>query len=407
LLIRFSDIQDLKKKIENYSFNIEESSLSETELEVEDTAEEVIDEKAKSKLSASDISMTQKTLAIQNLITRIEEREINLDTKFQRAASLWDEDKKCKLIESILLSIPIPAFYFDASDEDNWLIIDGLQRLSTIREFVIDNTLILSDLDYLNKLGGKTWRELERKEQRRILEFEVVVYLVNKGTPKEVKYNIFKRINSGALTLKDQEIRHALNQGKPADTLIEFSKFREFKESIQLSDKRVERMEDRELVLRYLAFRITNYKKYNGNIKTFLDNTMEKINELSDKQIDNLATDFKHSLIICKELFGEHLFRRSIINNAEKNKRFSKVLYETWIYAVSNIDISKRQNLLKHRSKVISTFKGLMRGESVGEESKYEFDNLINLQSYSSERLKKRFEFIENLVNHWANDSKN
>ena len=112
----------------------------------------------------------------------------------------------------LFLRIPIPAFYFDGGIVDSWLIIDGLQRLTALKEFVIDKTLKLTGLEFFSDLNGLTFSELPRAFVRRIEETNIVAYIVKSGTPVNVKYNIFKRINTGGLELKPQEITEIISR---------------------------------------------------------------------------------------------------------------------------------------------------------------------------------------------------
>ena len=120
------------------------------------------------RFDPSKIDITMKPLTLDLLLKRIQNDEIEFDTSFQRKAGLWDKRQKSQLIESIFLRIPLPAFYFDASDDGNWLIIDGLQRVSALREFVVEKTLELEEMEFFPELNRCGYDELPRAFQRRI-----------------------------------------------------------------------------------------------------------------------------------------------------------------------------------------------------------------------------------------------
>lgn len=133
-----------------------------------------------------------------------------------------------------------------------------------MKQFMIDQSdkrLKLAGLEYLKDLNNKTYDELERRYQRRILETQFTVYLIEKGTPFEVKYNIFKRINTGGIRLSNQELRHALNPGKATKILANLASYPEFKRVVNLSESKRKRMDDREFVLGFLAFYLISYKR--------------------------------------------------------------------------------------------------------------------------------------------------
>src|SRR5690606_22673881 len=112
---------------------------------------------------------------------------INLNTEFQRMPNLWDEKKMCRFIESLLLRLPIPAFYFNEADDNRIEVVDGLQRISTIKKFTVDKTLVLKDLEFLKEFKDETFDSLPYIYQRRILTFPITTYIIEKGTPNEVK----------------------------------------------------------------------------------------------------------------------------------------------------------------------------------------------------------------------------
>lgn len=191
----------------------------------------------------SKIDIDMKTMELSSIIKRLEYEEINMNTDFQRKSGLWTAVQKSQLIESLLLRIPIPAFYFDGGVKDNWLIIDGLQRITALKEFVVDGTLKLSGLEFFSDLNGLKFAELPRAFVRRIEETNIIAYIVKGGTPANVKYNIFKRINTGGLELTPQEIRHALYQGTATRLCKKLAKLPEFQMATTYSirDDRIDR----------------------------------------------------------------------------------------------------------------------------------------------------------------------
>ena len=125
---------------------------------------------------------------------------------------IWDNQRKSRLIESLLLRIPIPVFYVAANEDEKWAVVDGLQRISSIHDYVT-GVFPLKRLEYREEFNGQRYDLLPRAMQRRISETQLVVNVIEPGTPPEVMFNIFRRINTGGMTLNGQEIRHALHPG--------------------------------------------------------------------------------------------------------------------------------------------------------------------------------------------------
>lgn len=267
--------------------------------------EETEDHNINQPFDPKKIRVDTKTLTIYLVLERIKHGEINLTPDFQRN-EVWTSKAKSLLIESILIRIPLPAFYMDATNDDNWLVIDGLQRLTALKQFIIDKTLSLVDVEYLEDFKNYKFDQLPRNFQRRIEEAQITVFLIEKGTPPEVKFNIFKRINTGGLPLSKQEIRHAIYQGKATEFLNKLANLKEFKNTLEIPidnnqdnseitelPKLTKRMEDQEFILRFLAFKLTSYQDYKSDaLDSFLNDAMKKINALDDAKLDSLEKDF-------------------------------------------------------------------------------------------------------------------
>lgn len=297
----------------------------------------------------SKINITMKPLTLDALLKRIKNKEIEFDSSFQRKAGLWDKRQKSQLIESIFLRIPLPAFYFDASDEEKWLIIDGLQRVTVLKEFVVEKTLELKDMEFFPELNGCNYDKLPRTFQRRIDETVINVYLVNHSTPENVKFNIFKRINTGGLALEPQEIRNALFQGQATRFLQECSKMECFVEATSGSVKS-ERMLDREFVLRYVSFCYLDLVKYTGNIDDFLNEGMKYLNRISQEQLGTIKKEFEFVMVSSYKIMGRNAFRK--ICSDGRRRPINKVIFESWCYVIRTLSEKQVEKLVESRNEL-------------------------------------------------------
>jgi Protein of unknown function DUF262 len=335
-------------------FNDQDSEFSE-----EDILDEEEDEKVTFQYDPEKINIATREPTIEQLLRRIDEEALDLAPDFQRQADIWNREAKSRLIESVLIRIPLPAFYIDATNEDEWLVVDGLQRLSALKQFVIDKSserLKLTGLEYLKELENKTYDDLERRYQRRIIETQVTVYLIEKGTPLEVKYNIFKRINTGGVGLSPQELRHALNPGIAGKFLAKLASFTEFQRVINLSESKKKRMDDREFVLGFIAFFLTSYNEYKEETRdSFLSNALFKINHLSPERLTDIEQAFKKSMIAAFNLFKDRAFRK-ISNKSQKKYPVNKSLFEVWSVNLGRLSDRDLKILKERKQDLIENF---------------------------------------------------
>ena len=213
------------------------------EVELDDPQEEITH-----PFNPEKIKIRSGRLLVGQLASRIAHNEIDLAPDFQRMRGIWNIQRKSRLIESLMLKIPIPVFYVAADRRDNWSVVDGIQRMTSINDYVTGE-FALDKLEYLTDLNRKRYADLSRPMRRRIDETELVVNVIEPGTPPEVMFNVFLRINTGGMTLNGQEIRHALHPGPVREYLKRLAESDEFIKATNGSVK-PDRMADRECVLR-------------------------------------------------------------------------------------------------------------------------------------------------------------
>jgi len=356
--------------------------LEEDGVEIEDTSSSGIDR----PFDPKKIDITTKQMILEAIFRRLRNKEIDLNTFFQREMNLWDKTKQSRLIESILLKLPLPTFYFDGSDDNNWLIVDGLQRLSTFQNYIIDNNFTLQNLEYLTQFNGFFYESLPRELQRRIEEYEITVYIINPGTPENVKFNLYKRINTGGLTLTAQEIRHVINHGTPADFINELAELEEFKK-YRINRKR---MLDRDFVTRFVAFYIHTPEEYEPDLDTFLNTSMNKLKKISDQKREQLKADFKKSLRTAWNIFGEDAFRKRY-DKSDKRKPVNKALFETWNVVLCKLEEDEIETVIERKDILKEEFINLLNTDK-------DFERSITSGTGDKKQVEKRFKSIELLI---------
>jgi len=327
------------KEIENSKYN--------PEIETEDLGNQTITK----PFIPSKIRIDQQNVNLGLIIEMLKFEEINLMPDFQRKAGLWSDKQKSQLIESVLLGLPLPSFYFSVDSLTNkWVVVDGLQRLSTFKSFIIDKTLILDGLEFLEQYKGKNYDKLSREDIRKISGFKINLYLIDKETPHNVKFLIFKRVNSGGLDLEPQEMRHALNQGKPAEFIKKMSNLDEFKFATE-NKIRTDRQEDRDFANRFVAFYLLGYEnKYEGELDTFLNTGMALLNEKSENELNDIMAAFRNAMTLSLEIFGKNTFRKMYSNENRRNP-ISKSVFDTISVNLAWLSMEEQQ-IIKSKSNI-------------------------------------------------------
>lgn len=380
-----------------------------------------------------DISIVTNQMAMDGLVRRFLQGSIVLNPDFQRN-EVWDMKKRSQLIESLMLKIPLPMFYVQ-SDEDGILtVVDGLQRLSTIRDFVLGEDYLnmkkddgtrreelrgmgfkLKGLEFWSDYEGKQFYQLPPKLQNRILEAQVQVTVIHPTTPEVVRRNIFKRINTGGIQLNSQEIRNAIYAGPATNLLNELSNIGSFNKVMGNSVNRL-RMQDKELILRFLSFLIRDYKEYTRTVTAdmWLGDTMIILNAMQDlSQIDyrrlsnwrskepikvrtmtkdRILQYFDKAMKRNYEIFGEHAFRKSFAGQTKSP--VNRSLFETWAFIMGRYTDEEFKRLMENRSAFMQEYEGVLNDP--------DFELAISRHAMNHPDLRRRFQTLIDLTDKYA-----
>ncbi|MFW2173464.1 DUF262 domain-containing protein [Acinetobacter guillouiae] len=354
------------------------------------------------------IDIIVKPMTISKLLDRLQNDELQLNPDFQRASDLWDNKRKSRLIESIILRIPLPSFYFNEDKAGNYSVVDGLQRLSTIFQFIdskelsrsisipIDD-LKLSDMQYLTDLNGKTFDEIPRPYKRTINELEITSTIIRPSTPDLVRFNIFARLNQGGLIVNGQEIRNAIYPGIWRNHISSIScseNFLKFTEN-KISKKR---LVDHQMILRVFALFATNADRCQKNIlDEFLNHALiEIISDWDDEKWEIEIEKFFNGMKYSVEIFGEYAFRK-LDSTKLSRAPINKTIFEIQVFLLGSGKYSKSQieHFIVNKEMILEMMEYEMKN------NKSFFDSLSsNTGSDSSFYIrKKKFEEIfENFV---------
>lgn len=240
-------------------------------------------------------------------IRRIDQKRYVMDPDFQRDF-IWLEDKQSKLIESVIMRIPLPVFYMAEDDEGRMVVVDGLQRLSTFQRFMKDELpLRLPDRD---ELDGKKFSELSSKLQNRVEDCNLIFYIIDSKVPEQARLDIFERVNGG-VPLTRQQMRNCLFMGPATRFLKEEAQSTLFLHVTGRS-LNARTMRDREFVNRFCAFRVLPLAEYRGDMDAFLAQCLRKMNGMSCGELTLLRALFHRGLNNNFRLFGWHAFRKHV-----------------------------------------------------------------------------------------------
>jgi hypothetical protein len=293
---------------------------------------------------------------VKTLLGRIEDRSLILHPKFQRA-SVWDDKRKSRLIESLLLNLPIPPCFLAEDEDSTRVVVDGQQRLIAIDDF-FHGRYALVGLEVLSDLNGKKWIDLPSRDERKILQRVLRTLVISHHTNPELRFIIFERLNTGAVPLIDQEIRNATLSGRLNDLLEELAKSQAFLRAVRIAAPDP-RLRHHELILRFFAVddALNDYKP---PLKLILTNYMRLNRNAAPPSIAILRTKFSISLAASSTAFGENAFRKFDVRTERYERSVSKALFDLQMVTLGGI---APETLAGRRQEIEAAFQNLFRND--------------------------------------------
>lgn len=319
------------------------------------------------------------------------DKRIVLDSEFQRE-DVWKNDRKSELIESVLMGLPLPIFYFNQDKYGRLIVVDGRQRLTALFEYMND-IYALTKLKILPKLNNLRFSELPPQLIGKLEDYQIQAHVILPPTPERIKFDIFDRVNRGGMQLNKQEIRNALYQGEATQLLkriVESNAFINATGGAFINEKR---MKDKYLITRFLTFIL--YQKdelkndeeqiyvYKDDIDDFLGRGMETINRMEKTDIQELEDLLKDNLEKSYFYLGEDAFRlkqvgkRSPINMnvfetvmfmmmplPPNNKKIKENVCEAYFLLTDSIEF--RENIGNHRDNAAKLQWRIKKAQEIG-----------------------------------------
>lgn len=333
-LIEEDDV--IKQKFLDLVFELKINRLINEEDGFDDAEEGEDNENAINPYDPKLIRVDTKTFSIEQINQMINDGDIDLSPDFQRGFVWTDITRKSRLIESLLLRIPIPVFYFSQDEQGLFQVVDGVQRLTVINSFM-NNKFKLKNLEYLTECNNRWYKKkgeentnLDSMYTRRIQQTQIYVNVIDPQTPGKVKYDIFKRINTGGKALTNQEIRNCLANARTRELLRDLAKSKNFILATRGSISPT-RMADEELILRFISFYLidnnkSQTKEYKGGMDSLLNETVELLNGADIELMKEIRNVFFVSMDNAFYLFGDNAFRKANYINKSLFLGISRVL---------------------------------------------------------------------------------
>ncbi len=328
-----------------------------------------------------DLLIRSDTRTVYDVIRRIDKSDYVMDPDFQRDF-IWSENKQSKLIESVIMRIPLPVFYLAEDKEGKMVVVDGLQRLSTFQRF-IKNELRLK-LPDRSELNGRRFSDIPPKIQNRVEDCNLILYIIDSKAPERARLDIFERVNSGQ-PLTRQQMRNCLFTGQATRFLRDETRTDIFRQATGGSLNK-KTMRDREFLNRFCAFQILGVGEYSGDMDEFLAKCLTEMNQWKESNLHQLSNELRRGLSNNLLLFGEHSFRKSLLYKSSRSV-LNASLWDVMSTGLSHYDEQcVKANAISLRNAIYQ----LLNNE--------DFKAAITFGTNASKKVKTRFSMVrENL----------
>lgn len=289
-----------------------------------------------------------KDLTLSNIRDMVDENDLILNPDYQRDY-VYDDKRASRLVESILMEIPIPVIYLSKEDDGTYSVIDGQQRITSLVRF-IKNEFSLRGLDVLNSFNNLKYKDLDKYYQRKYKSATLKAICLKKQS-QHLKYEIFARLNQGSVSLKPQELRNCIYRGALNNCIEELAKENILKD---LFIEQNNRKTYQEIILRFFAIR--EFQKYKTSLLKTMNEYMKENQTISQEKIQGLKSLFKGTMDIIKQVLGNRAFSSYDRENNEIINKFSGSVYDSIAVPFS---MFKKHDLINNADKIRNALKDL------------------------------------------------
>ena len=326
-------------------------------------------------------------LVVRSLIDQIKDgtiflRPLSDRPSFQRRY-VWTNTLASRLIESMLLNVPIPPCYLSQNEEFELDVIDGQQRLYSIYRF-IDNQFVLSGLEVLKDLNGLPFHKLTPKMRRKLNTHTLRLVAITNESHPEIKFDVFERLNTNTAPLNAQELRNCVYRGTLNDLLKDVVAYKPW---LTILGKRTpdKRMRDEELALRFFAWKNHGIESYRTPQKRWLNDAAKAGRRYSEDKIEELRTLWEKAIKVSLVWFApKECFRRTIVG---RRLAINRALFDLTMISAATVSPNKAKAV---RAQVRQAYKELLSNE--------DFEDLINRSVDHTKRTKQRFQLWEEYI---------